>query len=122
MSGLTTTLHRALGGILPGGPGCDGRHKIYKAALLRNRFDKKYLLPVPYYSHILPIYKHNRCCCGSTPMANCPTCGPHATIMGEEVIEMHTAPQPMPAELMPAEPTPAVKPQARIVPYTCLAL
>ena len=72
MSSLTAKLSHALGGILPGGAGCDGRHKIYKAALQRNSFDKKFQLPVAYYAHLLPIYKHNRCCCGSTPMANCP--------------------------------------------------
>ena len=110
MSSLTAKLSHALGGILPGGAGCDGRHKIYKAALQRNSFDKKFQLPVAYYAHLLPIYKHNRCCCGSTPMANCPTCGPHAP-MGEEVIEMHEVPQPV-----LGQPTPAVKTQDRIVP------
>jgi hypothetical protein len=85
-----------MGGLLGG----DGRHHVYKAALCRNSFDKKFHLPIAYYSHILPIYRKNRCCCGPvTPAAHCPTCGPHDVMEGE-VIEMPETPA--------AAPTPAV--------------
>lgn len=96
-SGLSASLHHALGYILPGGPGHDGRHKVYGAALRRNMFDKKYLLPVPYYSHVLPFYSRNRCCTGPNAVQPCPTC--HLSPGAEHgVIEMHE---------MPNSPTPA---------------
>lgn len=102
---LSTKLHHAVGGLLGGGAGCDARHQIYRAALRRSTFDKKIHLPIAYYSHVLPIYRHDRCCCGGvTPSAGCPHCGPQPTV-GEEVIEMHDV-QPS----VPVEPTPAAAP------------
>ncbi len=111
---LTRGIRSALSGIIPGQPGCDARHKIYKAALQRSTFDKKCLLPIAYYSHILPCWSHNRCCCGPVS-TNCPTCGPGAT-MGEEMIEM----QPYPDD-MPVGPTPAVEPETTPAPETPVA-
>ena len=93
----------SLGGML--GIGCDGRHQVYKAALCRNSFDKKFQLPIAYYRHILPFYRHDRCCtCGTHVPAsgNCPTCAPHEQIMGEEIIDMQEVPQPAPPEPTPA--------------------
>jgi hypothetical protein len=91
--GLIGGLTARLGGLLIGG---DGRHHIYKAALCRNSFDKKFLMPIAYYSHILPIYRKNRCCSGPvTHAGHCPTCGPHEVMEGE-VIEMQQAPVPAP--------------------------
>jgi len=111
---LGATFHYVLDGL---SIGCDGRHKVYKAALRRNVFDKKYLLPVPYYTHILPMYSPHRCCRGPVvPSAACPTCGPHE-VMGEEVLEMREVPGPLPAApALPAEPTPAAEPAAAIGP------
>ncbi len=110
---LAQGLHSALGGIIPGHTGCDARHKIYKAALQRSTFDKKCLLPVAYYSHILPLWSHRRCCSGPVH-SNCPTCGPDG-MMGEEVIDMQEYP-----EGMPMEPTPAVEPESPPVPETTI--
>ncbi len=106
---LSQSLHGMLAGIVPGSVGCDARHKIYRSALQRSTFDKKCLLPVAYYSHILPLWSHHRCCCGPVT-SGCPTCGPQG-VMGEEVIEM----QEYPAGV-PMEPTPAMEPEVPPVP------
>ena len=110
---VTQSLQSALGGIIPGHTGCDARHQIYKAALQRSTFDKKCLLPVAYYSHILPLWSHRRCCCGPVN-TKCPTCGPNG-MMGEEMIEMQEYP-----EGVPMEPTPAVEQETPPVPETTM--
>ena len=110
---VTQSLRSALAGIIPGHTGCDARHQIYKAALQRSTFDKKCLLPVAYYSHILPLWSHHRCCCGPVN-SKCPTCGPNG-MMGEEMIEMQGYP-----EGVPMEPTPAVEQEMPSVPESTM--
>ncbi len=111
LPGLTSKLGHCVGGLLGISKGVDGRHQIYKAALCRNSFDKKFQLPVAYYRHILPFYRHDRCCCGSAMAGQCPTCGPHEGVISEEeVIEV----QPVPPA--PPEPTPAAFHSRAIVP------
>ena len=99
-SDLGQSLAQACGCFLPGFVGCDARHKIYRAALIRNTFDKKCLLPIAYSGHLLPFYSKHRCCCGPVTAAPCPDCQPQGP-MGEEVIEMHEVPDAMPLQEAP---------------------
>jgi hypothetical protein len=97
-SGVCDSLHQALCGLNPCHIGSDARHKIYKAALVRNTFDKKCLLPLPYYPHILPCYRRDRCCCGPLTTAPCPECYPEQAWEGEAT-EIYEDPQAIPMEL-----------------------
>ncbi len=105
---LLPGITHALGSILPFGPGSDARHKCYKAALRRSTFDKKVLLPIPYYPHIVPLWSHKRCCVSAR--MGCPTCGPQGAMV-EEYMDMSEVP-----EGMPMEPTPAAQPDLPVVP------
>ncbi len=110
LSGVKAGLYHALSGI---GIACDARHGIYKAALRRNTFDKKFLLPIPYMTHVLPMYRHNRCCTGCAN-TKCPTCGPQQGT-GDGMHEIYEGEIYEGSEGMPFEPTPAAAPARQVV-------
>lgn len=102
---VSNSLASALSFLNPCHIGGDARHKIYKSALVRNTFDKKCLLPIPYYAHVLPMYRHNRCCCGPLTTPACQQCQDdcYAEQTWEEGgVEMYEDTGAMPAELEPA--------------------
>jgi len=96
---LTQTCNSYVHGVVAAVQSCcvgfDGRHRIYRAAMMRNSFDRCKLLP------FLPLYAHRDC-------RGCPP--GHAghvepMVEGEEILEMPEVP-----EGTIIEPTPAIKP------------
>lgn len=107
-SDVSSSLANALSCLNPCHIGSDARHKIYKSALVRNTFDKKCLLPIAYYSHILPMYRHNRCCCGPLTTPACHQCQDDCyaeQMADEDGVEMYEETGAMPVELKPAAKT-----------------
>lgn len=102
----TATLQRTLGGILPGGIGCDARHNIYKSALRRSTFDKKLVPIVPYYEHAFPCYSDRRYR-GAPHLSHH---GAYPADYASPMMESGTSVREIPSGT--GEPTPASKPTA----------